>query len=74
MKKKITIYIDAQDRIVVDVPPTMDLAKAISVFAEATRILYNVIVEDEARKRAIEKSEMDSLIQLLTKQKNPKMN
>ena len=74
MKNRITIFIDRQGRLVVDVPPGMDLAQGISMFAEATKILYNEIIEEEARKRAIEKSEMDELVRILLKQKNPKLN
>lgn len=74
MKNKIIIYIDNQGRISVDVPPSMDLPQCIGVFAAATKIVYDVIVEEEARKRAIEKSEMDELVRILLKQKNPKLN
>lgn len=73
--KTITIYFDSRSGdIVVEHAQNVDKMEIFHALASATQIVYQGVMDEEARKRAMETSQVEKLIRLMAKQRNPKMN
>lgn len=74
MKTIITIYVDRDGSVVVETTRTVELHKIVQALAEATRIVYKNIIEQEARRAAMDRNDLEKFLTFIAKQKNPKLN
>lgn len=72
--KKIVVYIDKEGQVVVEYEPTLDAMEVFQALGISMNAVYTKIMEQEASKRTLEAKELEDLIRLLAKQKNPKLN
>lgn len=73
--KKVTIYYNTQTgEVVVEHVPTLDKMEIFEAMATGMRIVFQQVMEIEARKRDIDANDMEKIARLMAKQKEPKMN
>lgn len=67
--KIINIYINKNGEVVVEHDRTLTHMEIFNALARATNIVYQSIMEEEARKRAIEVSDMERIARVMAQSK-----
>ena len=73
--KKITIYIDNRTGdVIVEHEVAMDKMEVFSALGAATQIIYQKVMEEEARRRQVTSTQLENIVRLMAKQDKPEMN